>query len=114
MCIRDRINYDKSEFSAATPLHGGDEERLEEVYNKLHSLQDFLKPENYKTYDELKMKLNRVLGVDAGVTMEAPQPAPVVEEPVMATNNSPMADTPSDDSSSDEDTLSYFAKLANE
>jgi hypothetical protein len=108
------INYDKSEFSAATPLHGGDEERLEEVYNKLHSLQDFLKPENYKTYDELKMKLNRVLGVDAGVTMEAPQPAPVVEEPVMATNNSPMVDTPTDDSSSDEDTLSYFAKLANE
>jgi len=107
------INYDKSEFSAPAPLHGGDEERLEEVYNKIHSLQDFLKPENYKTYDELKLKLNRVLGVDAGVSMEAPQTSPVVDEPVMASDNN-VSVGESADSDGEEDTLSYFAKLANE
>ena len=107
------INYDKSEFSAPSALYEGDEERLEEVYNKLYSLQDFLKPENYKTYDELKMKLNRVLGVDAGVSIDAPSPAPVVEEPVMASDDSqPFAETA--DSGDEEDTLSYFAKLAKE
>ena len=107
------INYDKSEFSAPSALYEGDEERLEEVYNKLYSLQDFLKPENYKTYDELKMKLNRVLGVDAGVSMDAPSPAPVVEEPVMASDDrQPFAETA--DSGEEEDTLSYFAKLAKE
>ena len=109
------INYDKSEFSAPSALHGGDDERIEEVYNKLYSLQDFMKPENYKSYDELKLKLNRVLGVDAGVSMDAPSPAPVVEEPLMAEDNSPTVDTPTDDGvSDDQDTLSYFAKLAKE
>ena len=107
------INYDKSEFSAPSALFEGDEARLEEVYNKLHSLQDFLEPGNYKSYDELKMKLNRVLGVDAGVSMDTPSPAPVVEQPVMASDDAqPFADTA--DSSEEEDTLSYFAKLANE
>lgn len=109
------INYDKSEFSAPSALHDGDDERIEEVYNKLYSLQDFMKPENYKSYDELKLKLNRVLGVDAGVSMDAPSPAPVVEEPLMAEDNSPTVDTPTDDGvSDDQDTLSYFAKLAKE
>ena len=86
---------------------------MEEVYNKIHSLQDFLKPENYKTYDELKLKLNRVLGVDAGVSMEAPQTSPVVDEPVMASDNN-VSVGESADSDGEEDTLSYFAKLANE
>ena len=74
-----------------------------------------MKPENYKSYDELKLKLNRVLGVDAGVSIDAPSPAPVVEEPLMAEDNSPTVDTPTDDGvSDDQDTLSYFAKLAKE
>ena len=108
------VNYDKSEFAAPKALYEGEEERLEVVYNQLYSLQDFLKPENYKTYDELKLKLNRVLGVDAGVSMDAPmESAPVVEQPMAAAASEPMANTASDDGD-DEDTLSYFAKLAKE
>lgn len=107
------INYDKSEFSAPSALFEGEEARLEEVYNKLHSLQDFLEPGNYKSYDELKMKLNRVLGVDAGVSLDTPSPAPVVEEPVMASDDGQPFDSV-DNGNDDEDTLSYFAKLAKE
>ena len=59
------VNYDKSEFSSPSSLFDGDEGRLNEVYGQLYALQDFLDPKNYKTYDELKAKLNRVLGVDA-------------------------------------------------
>jgi len=107
------VNYDKSEFSAPSALYEGDETRLTEVYEKLYSLQDFLKPENYKTYDELSMKLNKVLGIDAG---HAPAAAPVMNEaPAAQPVNDPAPFAETEDSSSDEDdTLSYFAKLAKE
>ena len=109
------VNYDKSEFSKPAALFEGDEARLTEVYNKLYSLQDFLKPENYKTYDELKMKLNRVLGVEA---VEEPMPsvmdsAPAQQAPAMSTAEAESMGT-SEPASDDDDTLSYFAKLAQE
>lgn len=101
------VNYDKSEFSPPSALFEGDEQRLEELYNKLYTLQDFLDPKNYKSYDELKAKLNRVLGIEAGITEDAP---------VMESAPEPVADTsfPPEDNSgeSEDDTLSYFAKLA--
>ena len=107
------VNYDKSEFAKPTALHEGDEGRLEDVYGKLYALQDFLKPENYKSYDELKTKLNRVLGVDAG-HVSAPEPvvSDVMEAPTMQTAEAAPAVESS--SSGDDDTLSYFAKLAND
>jgi hypothetical protein len=108
------VNYDKSEFSKPASLFEGDEARLTEVYDKLYSLQDFLKPENYKTYDELKMKLNRVLGVEV---VEEPMPsvmdsAPTQQAPAMSTASAEAMGTK--DTSDDDDTLSYFAKLAQE
>ena len=108
------VNYDKSEFAAQSALYDGDESRLEEVYNNLYSLQDFLDPKNYKSYDELKSKMNKVLGIDAGVIAPEPSVSDVMEAPTMQTA-APVVDTPVDDSSDDEDdTLSYFAKLAKE
>ena len=109
------VNYDKSEFSKPAALFEGDEARLTEVYEKLYSLHDFLKPENYKTYDELKMKLNRVLGVEA---VEEPMPsvmdsAPAQQAPAMSTAEAESMGT-SEPASDDDDTLSYFAKLAQE
>ena len=107
------VNYDKSEFASPAPLHGGDEEKLEGVYNQLHSLADFIDPKNYKSYDELKAKMNKVLGVDAGhVAMDnnsMMQSAPVVEQPTMAAAESaPLSSS----DEGEEDTLSYFDKLA--
>ena len=109
------VNYDKSEFSKPAALFEGDGARLTEVYDKLYSLQDFLEPENYKTYDELKMKLNRVLGVEA---VEEPMPsvmdsAPAHQAPAMSTAEAESMGT-SEPASDDDDTLSYFAKLAQE
>ena len=110
------VNYDKSEFSKPAALFEGDETRLTEVYDKLYSLQDFLKPENYKTYDELKMKLNRVLGVQ---TIEEPMPsvmdsAPTEQAPAMSTAQAESMGTSEPAQADDDDTLSYFAKLAKE
>ena len=55
-------NYDKSEFDSPEPLFE-DDDKLEEVWKQEHSLQEILDPKNFKTYDELKAKLHRVLGV---------------------------------------------------
>ena len=103
-------NYDASEFSPASALADGDDSDLEEVYKKLYALSEFTSVENYKSYDELKAKLNRVLGVNAGFTAEAVAPA-------VATSNVAMNSAPEvqpESSSEEDDTLSYFAKLAKE
>ena len=109
------VNYDKSEFSKASALFEGDEARLQETYDQLHALSEFTDATNYKSYDELKAKFNRVLGIDAGVAMDAPvmESAEPASQP--AVDNSPVIDTPTEDGGpQEEDTLSYFAKLANE
>ena len=109
-------NYDKSEFASPTSLYSGDEAKLEDVYNKLHPLAEFTDPKNYKSYDDLQAKLSRVLGEQAmmgapsmqqEMQMNTPAPTPTmpVSEPVTAEEMSV------DDG---DDTMSYFAKLANE
>ena len=55
-------NYDKSEFDSPAPLFEDDEE-LERVWKQEKSLQEIVDPKNFKSYDELKAKLHRVLGL---------------------------------------------------
>lgn len=110
------VNYDKSEFSTPSQLFDGKDEELETVYTQLNSLSEFTDPKSYKSYDELKAKLNRVLGVDAGITADM---ASMTTAPIPTMDQAPSAPAmeaaPAMDSSTDEDdTLSYFNKLANE
>lgn len=110
-------NYDKSEFSSPSALYDADESKLESVYNQLHDLGEFTDPKNYKSYDELKAKLMRVLGEEATagvytvkqetmINEPAPAPEPRAAEPVTAESMNMAED--------DDDTMSYFARLANE
>ena len=109
-------NYDKSEFASASALYESDESKLESVYNQLHNLSEFTDPKNYKSYDELKAKLMRVLGEEAEmgaptvvqmnqVNEPAPVPQPAQAAPVTAEEMNKQ---------DDDDTMSYFARLANE
>lgn len=117
-------NYDKSEFESGSELFGGDDSKLETVYNQLHELQEFIEPESYKSYSELKKKLFEVIGEeDVADTL----PEETVNE-LNQTREHPLADTQVDQSTETptpvsaqeggdkdgdgEDTLSYFAKLA--
>ena len=109
-------NYDKSEFEGPSAVFNNDE-AIEELWNKQFPLKPFLAPENFKSYDELKAKLDRVLtGVRNTGTAED-----VAVPPATATNVSNVAETVSSpsipttetDNDSDE-TLSYFSKLAEE
>jgi hypothetical protein len=110
-------NYDKSEFSSPAPLFGSDDDKLEEVYSKLHPLAQFTDPKNFKSYDELSRKLNMVLGGttapmrSAEAMMEeqdAPQVARVEAAPVQRTAHAPVQSSTDED----EDTMSFFSKLA--
>ena len=57
-------NYDKSEFADASALLNGDDEKLEELWKKEYSLKDFTEKKNFKPYDQLKTRLEKVLGFD--------------------------------------------------
>ncbi len=101
-------NYDKSEFSSASQFLSADEAKLEETYNNMHDLTEFTNPKNYKTYDELKTKLMRVLGEEATAGAYAVKEEIKMNDPIPA--HEPV--TAEEISSEDEDTLSYFSKLA--
>ncbi len=113
-------NYDRSEFGKAEALHT-DDAVLEDIYNKQHSLTEFTDVDTFKSYSELNLKLTRVLGeevktnrteidyVDEDIKNESPfNDGPVVSDPVA------VAADPVQRAEAEDDTMSYFAKLAAE
>ena len=114
-------NYDKSEFGASAPLFE-DDEQMEAVWKREHSLQAFLAPENFKSYEELKAKLDKVLGLNDNGTM-APSAArtaaasrkPADDEddlPWQAPKQERAAPAPSSSSDDDDEDMAFFKKLA--
>jgi len=107
-------NYDKSEFDGPSPLFGGDEDRLREIYDGLYKLSEFTDESSYKSYDDLKSKLIQVLGAEEVNGTEvltepsAPTSPKVQEEPEIVSEET-TSDASDDD---DDDSLSYFAQLA--
>ena len=94
-------NYDKSEFDKPSEVLGGDDAKLEALWKKEHSLKEFLDPKNFKSYDVLKAKLDKVLGLD-GV-------APIknkAEDTILPASKS----TPT--SLDEDEELDYFKSLA--
>lgn len=64
-------NYDKSEFSSPAPVSDStgtvlSDDDMEATWNKQHSLAEIVDPKNFKSYNELKAKLNKVLGLNGG------------------------------------------------
>ena len=101
-------NYDKSEFEAPAPLFA-DDEQLEEVWKKQYALTEFTAPTNFKSYDELKKRLDTVLAgtTTAGTAVDVMEDEPVSS--VSVDTKEVPAPKVSDD---DQDTMSYFEKLA--
>ena len=102
-------NYDKSEFDKPSQHKGGDDAKLQAVYDNLHSLAEIVDPKNFKSYAELKAKYLQVVGETESLnSMSTAERISVDEEkeaPAMKTASAP-------ESNSADDTLSYFAKLA--
>ena len=103
-------NYDKSEFEGVKPLAENDES-IKVIWSKQYPLKSFVDPSNFKTYDELKEKLNRVImGTRNTSTVET------VDLPQQQTNGKvkKVNVSHSKPASEEDDTLSYFSKLADE
>ena len=111
-------NYDKSEFEAPTPLFDNDD-AIEEVWKQQYALNEFTAPTNFKSYDELKTRLDMVLAGTTTVgnvtTLMEDEPVEntvsvdTVEEPVPTSSTVTISSTDEED-----DTMDYFQKLADD
>ena len=115
-------NYDSSEFARQDALLE-DDEAMEAIWKKEYSLEDFVAPDQFKSYDDLKKRLDYVLGIK-GTTKFQDQESVQEEEEFRQQNRGEsnpvpqsmkeeldsLSPTKTDDD--DDDTLSYFAALA--
>ena len=114
-------NYDKSEFATVAPISEDDSD-LESLYNKQHSLAELIAPDQFMSYDDMKVKLDRALGLSGGISTATAEsiaddnssgnvatatdaPWSETPEPVMASGNS---------AEGKDESMSYFEKLAND
>jgi hypothetical protein len=97
-------NYDKSEFADKSALLDGDDAKLEAIYTKEHSLKDFTDKKHFKPYEQLKARLDKVLGFEGDAVPNIR--AEDVELPTSVTRaKAPVSTTVDDD-------LDYFKSLA--
>ena len=102
-------NYDSSDFDNPSPLFDNDAQ-IEDVWKTQYPLNEFTATTNFKSYEELKTRLDTVLSgsVTVGNVTEQMEDAPIA---------APVVDTKPVESTStkeeEEDTMDYFAKLAN-
>jgi len=112
-------NYDQSVFMEPAAVADSDEEILE-IAKKQYRLAEFTDRKNFKSYDELKKKLDSVL---SGTTVASKTAADLANDDdppfVPDTPKSSPAPTPRASKApvmedEDDDALSYFQKIANE
>jgi gp32 DNA binding protein like len=117
-------NYDSSEFSPAGPLLN-DDDALEAVWKKQYSLAEFVAPDQFKTYEELKARLDSVLGAKSSVRLDSEEgeeeeysrgPVKELTEDLREELSSlkPTRRAAAVEEDEDDDALSYFARLAEE
>ena len=119
-------NYDSSEFAPQGALLD-DDDALEAVWKKQYSLAEFVAPDQFKTYEELKARLDSVLGakssnrIDEEVAEEEEYSRGPVKEltedlrdELSSLKPTRRAAAVEEDEDEDDDALSYFAKLASD
>ena len=117
MLFRSYQNYDKSEFDSPAPLLN-DDDALETIWKSEFSLKELISDKEFKSYDKLKERLDKVLGIDDVEVAMASTPKTTVElakENIKAHGNKKALDEDlsEPDLSEDED-LAFFSKLAEE
>jgi len=101
-------NYDKSEFEAPSALLE-DDDKMEEIWKSENSLKELVSEDKFKTFDELKTKLERVLGLGSEFS---PTPKSV-DVPFDGGKPYTAPPQPAAESTGDE-SMDYFQKLAQE
>jgi hypothetical protein len=109
-------NYDKSEFEATSKL-SEDESKVEEICQKSYALSEFTNSSNFKSYEELAKRMDIVLSgttkvgnVQESLENEVKSPD---SNPQKEAKSAPQVKAQDVVGSDDDDTMSYFEKLAN-
>ena len=119
-------NYDSSEFARQDALLD-DDDAMEAIWKKEYSLQDFVAADQFKSYDDLKKRMDYVLG-NKGTPRFQDQETIEEEEEFRQQNRGDVAPpvpqsikeeleslTPSKTTDDDDDeAMSYFARLTEE
>ena len=107
-------NYDSSEFAAPAPLLD-DDDAMEAVWKQEFSLSEIVAPDQFKSYEDLKKRLDYVLGLTVAPKRQDPE---VIDEDNnledLSEGRAVVDTTPSsvNTDEDEEDALSYLAKLA--
>ena len=110
-------NYDSSEFAAPAPLLD-DDDAMEAIWKQEYSVAELVAPDQFKSYEDLKKRLDYVLGLTVAPKRRDPE---VENEETtrgeledLSEGRTPVDTTPSsvNTDEDEEDALSYFAKLA--
>jgi len=104
-------NYDSSDFDTSSAIFDNDE-KIEEVWKTQYPLGEFSAASNFKSYEELKTRLDAVLSgsVTVGNVTDKMEDAPIAA-PVVDT--APVESAPIVEKEEEEDSMAYFEKLAN-
>jgi hypothetical protein len=114
-------NYDSSEFANPGALLD-DDDKLEEIWKSEYSLSELVAADQFKSYEDLKKRLNYVLGskgssrIDEEVGDEDNDrgPAPSLDDDLRTQLNNLKPTRSAAVEEDEDDTLSYFARLAEE
>jgi hypothetical protein len=101
-------NYDKSEFESAAPLLD-DDDGLEKVWKQEYCLKDLVGDSEFKSFDQLKSRLDKVLGLN-GETVSAK----TTVEQMKSLPKKPVVDESQVMPEIEDDDMAYFSKLADE
>ena len=105
--IEGYSNYDKSEFDTPSALLE-DDDKMEEIWKSQKSLKGLVSEDKFKSYDELKSKLDRVLGLSAA----APTSTPSNDVPFDGGQPYTPPPAPASESTTEDEGMDYFQKLA--
>jgi hypothetical protein len=98
-------NYDKSEFADKSALLNGDDDKLEELWKSEFSLKEFTEKKHFKPYDQLKARLDKVLGFEGNLMpkTKAAETKSLIDDEAASFDSSGV----------DDEDLDYFRELAN-
>lgn len=104
-------NYDKSEFAEPSALFDGDDKKLEKLWKSEYSLKEFTDKSKFKSYDALKQRLDKALGLEGVVNLRTraeTSEVDVFEEKDLDV----LSSSKSDRIATEDDDLDYFRNLA--
>lgn len=106
-------NYDRSEFDSPSAL-SDDHDFLDKIHKSEYSLLEFHDPKNFKTYDQLKQRLDFVLNGPSGPTRQSVDQEIALEAELEDEIPFLKEETDTKNSDDDKEILEYFQSLASD